>query len=239
MRIIGTRLLIVTAHPDDESFLAAGTMLKNHAGGGKNFVFCATLGERGRSHFKNPVTDTELKRIRLRELRAVSRVLHVLKLCIGKLPDGAVATPVNLKRFRTALQKFAERVHPDIVIGFGRDGISGHKDHVAAGRIAEALARKLKLPYLAFCMPPETQANHAALARRRRHGVYVKNHRPLESPDIVFAVHGARKLAVLRMHKSQLERNDPFWNLPRSMARAYLRAEHFAIRDRRIRGAHR
>ncbi len=231
MRILGKRLLIVTAHPDDESFLAAGTMHKNHKAGGKNYVFCATLGERGKSHLKPEPTITELKRIRKHELVNVSKLLGVTKFVLGNLPDGCVCFPKNKGVLRRKLVEFTTRVKPDIVLGFGRDGISGHKDHIAAGQIAEAVARKLRIPYLAFCMPPALQANQHHLRNRRRHGVYMKNHRSLESPDTVIAIDGKRKFKALKMHKSQLEDGNPFWGLPKSVARAHLRAEYFSVRN--------
>jgi LmbE family N-acetylglucosaminyl deacetylase len=231
MHILGKRLLIVTAHPDDESFLVAGTMLKNHAARGKNFVFCATHGERGRAHFKKPPTDAALKRIRTKELERVSKCLGVDRLALGKLPDGELSKPKYKAVFRTKLAKFASRVKPNIVVGFGRDGISGHKDHIAACEIAEMFAKKARLPYLAFCMPPKLQEYRHWLKKRRKHGVYAKNNHHIESPNIVYMINGKKKLAALRMHKSQLKDGDPFWGLPRSVAKAHLHAEYFALRS--------
>jgi len=63
---LGKRLLVVTAHPDDESFLASGTMLANANAGGNNFVFCATLGERGKSHLEQAVTEADGARVAFR-----------------------------------------------------------------------------------------------------------------------------------------------------------------------------
>ncbi len=232
MRILGKRFLIVTAHPDDESYLAAGTMVKNADAGGENFVFCATLGERGKAHLRKECSPTELKRIRKRELECVSECLCVARLCLCGLPDGAVSE----RKHRAALQKklaaFAKQVKPDIILGFGQDGISGHLDHIAVGEAAEALAKKLRLPYLAFCMPPQLQGTHGirSLIRRRAHGVYAKNHRALGSPDIIIPIDGKKKLTALKMHKSQLEHGDPFHNIPKAAARSWLRAEYFALR---------
>jgi LmbE family N-acetylglucosaminyl deacetylase len=231
MRILGKRLLIVTAHPDDESYLASGTMLKNAAVGGKNFVFCATLGERGKAHLKRKATPAELKRIRGRELERVSAFLGVARLALGNIPDAEVSKPGNRRMLREKLARFAHTVKPDMILGFGKDGISGHLDHIAAGAEAEAVAKKLCIPYLAFCMPPELAGAHGirGLARRRAHGVYAKHHRPLEAPDVIIAIDGARKLRALRMHRSQLERDDPFHNIQKRAARAWLRAEYFAL----------
>ena len=232
MQILGNRLLIITAHPDDESYLVAGTMLKNAATGGKNFVFCATLGERGKAHLHKECSPAELKRIRKNELQCVSECLCVARLAVGDLPDGAVSKRENRSALRKKLATFAARVKPDMVFGFGKDGISGHLDHIAAGSEAETLAKKLRVPYLAFCMPPELQGTRGiqGLARRRAHGVYMKHLRPLEAANVIIAIDGARKLRALRMHKSQLVKNDPFHNIPKPAARAMLRAEYFCLR---------
>ncbi len=235
MRILGQRLLVVTAHPDDESYLAAGTMLKNAAAGGKNYVFCATLGERGKAHLRKECSPAELKRIRKRELQRVSACLCVSRLALGNLPDGGVSQPKHHTVLRAKLAAFAKRTRPDIILGFGKDGISGHLDHIAMGAAAEALAKKLRVPYFAFCMPPELQKTHGiqSLIRRRAHGVYAKHHRPLEAASTIIAIDGQRKLRALKMHVSQLEQGDPFHNIPKAAARAWLRAEYFALHTAR------
>ncbi len=229
MNVIGHRLLIVTAHPDDESFLAAGTMWKNSEAHGKNYVFCATLGERGKAHFKKPVTKTALKRIRKRELMLVSKKLGVARVKIGNLPDGEVSQSKYKIIFRKKLLAYIESVKPDLILGFGRDGISGHRDHIAAGEIAEKASKKFRIPYLAFCMSPMLQKYQHHLQNRRKHGVY-KNTPPLETPDIVIRIDKEHKLNTLCLHKSQHDNGNPFWGLPKSVANAHLRAEYFAVR---------
>jgi LmbE family N-acetylglucosaminyl deacetylase len=231
MHVLGKRLLIITAHPDDESYLAAGVMLKNAAAGGNNFVFCATRGERGKAHLKKECSSAELKRIRRRELMRVSKFLRVSKCQCNTFPDGGVSRKEFAATIRRKLGAFAAAVKPGIVLGFGKDGISGHMDHITMGRAAEALAKKLRIPYLAFCMPPELQGTRGiqSLLRRRAHGVYAKRHRALESADIIVPIDGVKKLRALKMHASQLEKGDPFHNIPKAAARAWLRAEYFAM----------
>ena len=86
-RILGEKILFVTAHPDDESYQAAGTMLKNHQAGGASYVACATFGEKGRSHIKRKVTLGQLKILRKKELLLVSKFLKVSGLLMPGLPE--------------------------------------------------------------------------------------------------------------------------------------------------------
>src|SRR5262249_20573786 len=98
-RILGKKILFVTAHPDDESYLAAGTMLKNYAAGGTNFVACATFGEKGKSHMKTKVTASQLKLVREKELMTVSKFLNVHTLLMAGLPDAEMHQQLNQQKF--------------------------------------------------------------------------------------------------------------------------------------------
>jgi len=53
---LGSKILVFTAHPDDESYLAAGTIYENTRRGGKTFLVCATGGELGSAHLKKPIS---------------------------------------------------------------------------------------------------------------------------------------------------------------------------------------
>ena len=55
---LGKRILVLTAHPDDEGYAMAGSIYKNYALGGSVFLLCATYGEKGMSHLKRPVSTT-------------------------------------------------------------------------------------------------------------------------------------------------------------------------------------
>src|SRR5262245_7974418 len=85
--ILGKKILFVTAHPDDERYGAAGTILRNHEAGGITYVACATFGERGRSHLKRKATHRQLKALRKKELVAASKYLKVSELLMPGLPD--------------------------------------------------------------------------------------------------------------------------------------------------------
>ncbi len=173
MKLLGKKLLFVTAHPDDESFFAAGTMHKNLLAGGQCALVCATFGERGKGHIKKPVTVRQLKIIRSQELKAMAELLKLKNLFCLNLPDGRLCDcqeKLEQKVFRSI-----ESFKPHIVISFGPDGITGHKDHVCLGKICRRLAKKAGLEFASFAAGPIFQKEFEKIKQRRKFGVYIRN----------------------------------------------------------------
>jgi LmbE family N-acetylglucosaminyl deacetylase len=115
---LGT-VLGVWAHPDDEAFLSAGLMALARRHGQRVVVVTATAGEQG----GDPT-------IRRRELAASLAAVGVTEhrwLCF---PDGGCAD-VPLALGRDAVAAVIHQVHPDTILTFGADGITGHPDHTA------------------------------------------------------------------------------------------------------------
>ena len=226
-QILGKKLLFVTAHPDDESYAASGTMLKNHDAGGTSYVACATFGERGKSHIKKRITSHQLKMLRKKELLAASRYLKVSALLMTGLPDAGMGVQSNQDIFYEKLLPFAIKHHPDLIISFGEDGISGHVDHIAVGKVAKKIARKLKIPLITFSAPPELHKSIEELKNRRKHGKYVKTLKPSRH-DLEIKVSPAKKLKALRFHKSQMDANDPLSKFPAKTRKQVLTREYFS-----------
>lgn len=122
-------LLVVLAHPDDESFPMGGTLAKYAAQGVRVELICATLGEAGIPG-RSPV---ETAQIRERELRAAAKVLGLRQVRLLGYEDGKLAytNPNYVVRQLAALMW---ELRPQVVITFGPDGISGHPDHLAIHR---------------------------------------------------------------------------------------------------------
>src|SRR5438552_8936582 len=68
-------LLFLAAHPDDETFLAGGTIAKYAAAGAPIELVCATRGERGAT--ADLCSIEELPRVREAEVREAARVLGI------------------------------------------------------------------------------------------------------------------------------------------------------------------
>jgi len=224
--VLGKKLLFLTAHPDDESFLATGTMLANHKAGGESYIICATLGEKGRSQLKKPVAAGKLKKIRKAELIAVSGALKVKKVFLLLLPDGGLHGKENILADRCF--KIAKRLKPDFIVSFGPDGISRHLDHIAAGVAARRVAKKLRIPFLAFARPPKIARKEHLYVGLRKHGVY-STKTIYTKPDIKISADPVRKLKIIQLHKSQHMRGRPLSAMPDYALREILKAEYYVF----------
>jgi N-acetylglucosamine malate deacetylase 2 len=123
-------LLVVLAHPDDESFPMGGTLAKYAAKGVKISLICATRGEAGIPG----LSAIQAGRVRERELRAAAAILGVADVQFLDYRDGELAK-ADTEPIIARLQNIFRQVNPQVTITFGPDGISGHPDHVAISRL--------------------------------------------------------------------------------------------------------
>ncbi len=227
---LGKKILFITAHPDDESYLAAGTLFRNYKKGGQNFIICATQGEKGKSHLPKPISQKKLAEKRKREFFAASRFLRITKPAVLNLPDGKLRA--HQAAFFIASLAFAKRISPDAIIGFGPDGITGHLDHIAAGKVAVRVARALKVPYYAFSLPPTVvKTAKTWIAGRRKSPHYMSiNKLRFRKPTVRIAITAQIKKRAIRYHASQLDGRWAFTGFPPYVTRALLKAEYFVRR---------
>ena len=128
-------ILLILAHPDDESFYAAGTIANLIAAGVRVVIVCATRGERGAT--ADLCSIDELPKIREAELRAAAAELgiaahdvHVLDYEDQKV---SFAAPDEMQQ---VLASFIRRLEPDAVITFDPNQPRQHVDHLAVARFA-------------------------------------------------------------------------------------------------------
>lgn len=132
--------LAIVAHPDDESYLMAGSAMlfaqKQQSFG----LICATKGEKGSSKLGRPVTEAEVGQIREQELREAGRIFKSDIIEVLEYPDGGLYQ-VDFDGLVQDLVSRINQYRPEIIITFGPEGISGHKDHQTIGRAALAAAK--------------------------------------------------------------------------------------------------
>lgn len=145
-------LMVILAHPDDESFPIGGTLAKAVAEGKQVHLVVATRGEAG-------IPDksaAETAVLREAELRRACAELGVQQLAFLDYFDGELS---NIPDSNGAARLLAQmrRAQADVVVTFGPDGISGHPDHLAIHRWTTAAfdqywqenQRPLRLYYIA------------------------------------------------------------------------------------------
>lgn len=127
------RLAAVLAHPDDESRLVGGTLARAAVDGAAVSLYCATRGEAGDAG-RSP---SETAALREGELQAACAALGIGELWLDNFADGGLAD-VDADTVTARIVRFVRTTRAHAVITFGPDGRTGHPDHVAVGRRAEA-----------------------------------------------------------------------------------------------------
>jgi len=132
------RLGCVFAHPDDETFAAAGTIAKLAAAGNRTDLFCATDGDAGKASGIPVSSRAELAALRRGELTAAATVLGITSLSTPGHGDGLLKE-VDADRLIGEVVMFLRRHRPDVVVTFGPEGApTQHRDHRAISRAATA-----------------------------------------------------------------------------------------------------
>ena len=124
------RILLIAAHPDDESFLAGGVARRCFEQGGRTALVTATRGDAGRVGEPPLCERAALPALRERELQAAAAALGIAEVHLLDYRDKHLAEAPG-EEIRDLLAACMRRFRPHVVITFGPDGMTGHADHVA------------------------------------------------------------------------------------------------------------
>ena len=199
-------LLGVWAHPDDEAYLSAGLMAEVVAAGGSVTLVVVTDGELGFAD-DDPRDLASRAGQRRREMAAAMAGIGVDDIRFLGHPDGA-AERVDTGIVADAIAAVMRDVRPARTVTFGPDGMTGHRDHVAAGLAATSAWLDTRIGDLAYAaVDPswldEWRAMHDEL------GVWMGEEPPPAEPSaIVWSARLTgdaleRKRTVLAAHTSQ------------------------------------
>jgi LmbE family N-acetylglucosaminyl deacetylase len=199
-------ILAVFAHPDDETFLAGGTLAKYAAQDCDVFVVCATHGEGGRRGEYEGISTREFARLRWREMEAACRVLGVNEPILLGCADQQLAR--DCWNSATAeVVRYIRKLKPDVVITFGPDGVSGHPDHVALSQIVTSAVWGAGNRTLISGGEPFRPAALYYVLRSESLPKCSKSSAPGEVPAVTTVVDingfGERKLEAIRCYRSQ------------------------------------
>ncbi len=192
------RILVVTAHPDDVDFGAAGSVAV-WTDGGVDVAYCiVTDGDAGGSDLSVP--RDEMAKIRREEQSAAAEKVGVTDVTFLGFPDGRLTADLELRRAITAVIR---RFRPDRVVTQSPERnwariYASHPDHLAAGEAAiDAVYPDARNPFafpelLAEGLEPHVVPEVWIMATDRAD-------RAVDATDTY-----DRKLAALRSHRSQV-----------------------------------
>ena len=124
------RILLIFAHPDDESFIAAGLARRYADRGATMSLVTATRGDAGRVGEPPLCRREELPALREKELRTAAGILGISEVHLLDYRDKHLAeAPAG--DIRDALAGRIRRFRPHVVVSFDLNGMNGHADHVA------------------------------------------------------------------------------------------------------------
>ncbi len=203
---LGT-ILSVWAHPDDDTYLAAGVMAEAADRGDRVVCVSATAGEHGTSD-PGAWPPIRLGRRRRWEAAAAMAVLGVTEHCILGFPDGALSE--YEEQGRATIGRLIEEVAPDTILTFGPDGVTFHPDHIAIYRwVTKAWEERGRPGRLLFATPTVEHLDRFG-ALYEEWNSYMSDERPPGVPEEKLALHVRldgwlldRKLTALSVMASQ------------------------------------
>jgi LmbE family N-acetylglucosaminyl deacetylase len=231
------RLLVVVAHPDDESFGCGSLLAHTVAEGYDTAVLCATRGEAGDSR----IPTDDLAGLREAELRAAAVILgvqevrlldHVDSAMSGEPPPGALVS-VDPAVLATEVQAVIEELAPDVVVTL--DASDGHRDHVAIRdatlAAVDAGTHLVRATYLS-CLARSSMVRWADRMRETGGGDAYLAMAELGTPDAEITLlldveeHLATRWAAIHAHASQAS---PYDDLSEDLQREFLATERLRL----------
>ena len=128
-------LLLIFAHPDDESFLTGGTICRYSAEGVRVVLATATRGESGKAGQPAVCSLPDLPEVRERELRRAAAILGVARLELLGYHDRELHLAAH-DEIRRQLVGLIRTEQPEVVVSFDPNGGNLHPDHIAISRFA-------------------------------------------------------------------------------------------------------
>ena len=231
-------LLVVMAHPDDESMGAGGLILRHTRAGVATNLICATYGEAGWMGKPPGANREDLAEIRAKELEEAAAALALNGVELWDYPDGGVPA-ADQQQITQRIWEHITKLHPRAVVGWGPDGAYGHPDHIAMGVCTDAAVAAMTegdRPALYHLAVDQPLAQFYAQAARLAGNSHPLPLQPQEKVDVVIELDADEvmmKLRAIDCHRSQLED----WRIairdhPQLMKEGYGREPYIAVSSR-------
>lgn len=246
--------MVVVAHPGDEAFGFGGAIAQAAASGSYVVVVCGTRGKfdrrllekapapGGRNRgFGRPVVWRNLDTIREDEMRRSVALLGVRVLRMLDYSEEGLSG-VDFEELVGRLVEPIRMHRPEVILGFGPEGVTGDADHVVMGRATDAAFDRAAEPLayeddieedqvawraakLYHLVVPESQL--APLGERAPAGYgspIGTDTLTLELGDLVDL-----KLQAISRHVTQTGSGGPFEDWSTDERNAYLATEHYRL----------
>ncbi len=199
-------LLLIFAHPDDESVFAAGVSCACLDSGGQVALVSATNGERGRVGDPPVCAPGDLGRVRAAELAEAARILGIQHAHTFGYPDGRLES-VPHDEIRRRLVSVIREACPQVVITFDPNGSNLHTDHIAVSRFTADAVAAAADPRWFPGEGPAHRVGRLLWTLPVRPWDVVRKGDPASEPGVDFILDvskwTARKADALRAHRSQ------------------------------------
>jgi LmbE family N-acetylglucosaminyl deacetylase len=194
-------VLVVIAHPDDESFGLGGLVGALADTGAQVEVLCFTRGEA--STLGGELTDLAL--VRAEELAAAGTALGTASTILLDRPDGHLGELVP-DDLLGDVDAAIEHHRPDGILVFDPvGGVTGHEDHAAASRAAVTAAQRHGIPVLGWALPTAV-----ADSLNAEYGAAFVGYAD-DDLDITIHVDRARQQQAIAAHASQAVPGSVLW----------------------------
>ncbi|NIH78683.1 N-acetyl-1-D-myo-inositol-2-amino-2-deoxy-alpha-D-glucopyranoside deacetylase [Amycolatopsis viridis] len=253
------RLLLVHAHPDDESITTGGTIARYAAEGVDVTLVTCTLGEEGEIIPKGldqlgAWAGDQLGGYRSGELAAAGRALGLTRQCylggIGRWRDSGMAGTPSAEHPRAfsggdqreqaaQLRAVLDEVRPQVVVTYDAFGGYGHPDHVQAHAVTMIAAADAPYVRRVFHIAASRDALARGVARLREEpGLPWRLPADGELPttpdeEITTAIdvrgHLDAKIAALAAHETQVSVRPPAFALSNGIAQPIGEVEHYVL----------
>ena len=219
--MIPQSVLAVFAHPDDETFRCGGTLALLAQRGAQVWVLCATRGEAGVAGMQ----PQQAGQIRQAELQCACRALGIQPPRFLSYQDGTLSQ-VDDAGAVSQIAAMVSELHPDVLITWPADGLSGHADHISVSRwtgqvFQQAAGWEAGAPAALYHLAvPQSVAQSLGLA----HLHALPDDQITLTVDVT--VVWEQKLAAIRCHRTQAG-STPVLRASEEKQRLFLGKEHF------------
>lgn len=236
-------LLVVIAHPDDESFGCGALIASAAAAGRRVIVACASRGELGEDASGLYADRASLGTAREAELRASADLLGVAGVeLLGLSDSGWDGDPepgsivAEQQELATRLDAVLRRYQPAVVVTMDPTGSDGHRDHAAVGQAAtEAFDRVVdwSASLYHWCLPRSLMDAWAReIAAQNPDSVYLETELGRSDADVTTKLDGEtvldRAWSAIGSHRTQ---TTPYEGITTELAGRFVRYDYL-IRHR-------